>query len=56
MLLWILVILVVLLVLFGGGGYRRRRAWRGYYGAGMSLLGFLLIVLLVLWLLGFVHG
>jgi hypothetical protein len=51
----LLVIIVILLLLFGGGGgyYAHGR----YGGAGLGgVLGTVLLVLVVLWLFGALHG
>ena len=53
--LTVLVILIVLLVLFGGIGYGYRDRWGGYYAAGTSLLGLLLVIFFGLLLLGAIH-
>jgi hypothetical protein len=51
----IIIVLLIILLLFGGLGYHGE--WHatypaGYYG-GVSLLGVLLVVLLALWLTGY---
>ena len=51
--LWIIVVVVVLLLLFGGVGHGYRGSWGSYYGGGVSLIGLILIILFVIWLIGF---
>ena len=45
----LIIIVIVLILLFGGGGWAYPRY--GYQGLG-GLLGFILILLLVMWFLG----
>jgi hypothetical protein len=50
----ILIIILLLLIFGGGGGYY---AHRTYGGAGLGgVLGFILLVLVVLWFMGILTG
>jgi hypothetical protein len=50
--IWLIVVVIVVLLLFGGIGYGYRDRFGAGYSGGVSLIGLLLIILVVLFLLG----
>jgi hypothetical protein len=52
--LWTILIVILILALLGGyyGGWRGHPGYGAYYGPGMSILGLVVIILIVLLLVG----
>ena len=48
----LLILILLLVVVFGGGGYYAHGAYGPLYGGGISLVGFIVIVLVVILLSG----